>query len=159
MDSKCLIVNCNRKAPDDEAFCAKHRRDDKTKAANLRAAHDVIAEQLEIRQRLEEERQEHLEAITNLGAIITRLRRRSITHVCASDAPRIAAWLRSQCQDPMLPEFAEFLSVFADAVEKGDWQFQPVTAECPASHDGLHHVDTTMKSGPYNCFHCERPMR
>ena len=30
--------------------------------------------------------------------------------------------------------------------------------ECPSSHDGHHHVDTSMESGPYNCFHCERPM-
>ena len=31
--------------------------------------------------------------------------------------------------------------------------------DCPSSHDGLHHVDTSMESGPYNCFHCERSMR
>ena len=30
--------------------------------------------------------------------------------------------------------------------------------ECPSSHDGRHHVDTSMESGPNNCFHCERPM-
>ncbi len=30
--------------------------------------------------------------------------------------------------------------------------------ECPYSHDGFHHVDTSMESGPNNCFHCERPM-
>ena len=30
--------------------------------------------------------------------------------------------------------------------------------DCPASHDGRHHVDTSMESGPNNCFHCERPM-
>lgn len=30
--------------------------------------------------------------------------------------------------------------------------------ECPSSHDGFHHVDTSMESGPNNCFHCERPM-
>lgn len=27
--------------------------------------------------------------------------------------------------------------------------------ECPSSHDGFHHVDTSMESGPNNCFHCE----
>lgn len=31
-------------------------------------------------------------------------------------------------------------------------------AECPSSHDGYHHVDTSMESGPSNCFHCERTM-
>lgn len=30
--------------------------------------------------------------------------------------------------------------------------------ECSLSHDGRHHVDTSMESGPNNCFHCERPM-
>lgn len=29
---------------------------------------------------------------------------------------------------------------------------------CPYSHDGLHHVDTSMESGPNNCFHCEGKM-
>ncbi len=32
-------------------------------------------------------------------------------------------------------------------------------AQCPSSPDGRHQVDTSMESGPYNCFHCERPMR
>lgn len=31
-------------------------------------------------------------------------------------------------------------------------------AECPSSPDGRHQVDTSMESGPNNCFHCERPM-
>ena len=30
--------------------------------------------------------------------------------------------------------------------------------ECPLSPDGRHHVDTSMESGPNNCFHCEQPM-
>ncbi len=30
--------------------------------------------------------------------------------------------------------------------------------ECPSSEDGFHHVDTSMESGPNNCFHCEMPM-
>ena len=30
--------------------------------------------------------------------------------------------------------------------------------DCPCSHDGFHHVDTSMESGPNNCFHCERKM-
>ena len=30
--------------------------------------------------------------------------------------------------------------------------------ECPTSHDGFHHVDTSMESGPNNCFHCEGKM-
>lgn len=31
--------------------------------------------------------------------------------------------------------------------------------ECPRSPDGKHQVDTSMESGPNNCFHCEQPMR
>lgn len=30
--------------------------------------------------------------------------------------------------------------------------------ECPSSPDGQHQVDTSMESGPNNCFHCEAPM-
>lgn len=30
--------------------------------------------------------------------------------------------------------------------------------ECPSSPDGKHQVDTSMESGPNNCFHCEAPM-
>lgn len=30
--------------------------------------------------------------------------------------------------------------------------------ECPSSPDGRHQVDTSMESGPNNCFHCEAPM-
>lgn len=33
-----------------------------------------------------------------------------------------------------------------------------VEVECPSSPDGRHQVDTTMESGPDNCFHCEAPM-
>ncbi len=31
--------------------------------------------------------------------------------------------------------------------------------ECPSSPTGNHIVDTSMESGPNNCFHCEAPMR
>jgi hypothetical protein len=30
--------------------------------------------------------------------------------------------------------------------------------ECPNSPNGRCHVDTSMESGPNNCFHCERAM-
>ena len=30
--------------------------------------------------------------------------------------------------------------------------------ECHTSPTGNHIVDTSMESGPHNCFHCERPM-
>lgn len=26
--------------------------------------------------------------------------------------------------------------------------------ECPMSHDGRHHIDTSMEEGPHHCFHC-----
>lgn len=35
---------------------------------------------------------------------------------------------------------------------------EPVGEECPLSPDGRHQVDTSMESGPNNCFHCEQPM-
>ena len=31
--------------------------------------------------------------------------------------------------------------------------------DCASSPDGKHQVDTSMESGPNNCFHCERPMK
>ena len=30
--------------------------------------------------------------------------------------------------------------------------------ECDLSPTGFHQVDTSMESGPNNCFHCERKM-
>lgn len=30
--------------------------------------------------------------------------------------------------------------------------------ECPHSPTGRHQVDTSIESGPNNCFHCEAPM-
>ena len=30
--------------------------------------------------------------------------------------------------------------------------------QCPSSPDCRHQVDTSMESGPNNCFHCEQPM-
>ena len=30
--------------------------------------------------------------------------------------------------------------------------------DCSLSHDGRHHVDTSMESGPNNCFHCGEAM-
>lgn len=33
-----------------------------------------------------------------------------------------------------------------------------VLPECASSPDGKHQVDTSMESGPNNCFHCEAPM-
>ncbi len=31
-------------------------------------------------------------------------------------------------------------------------------AQCPQSPTGRHIVDTSMESGPNNCFHCDKPM-
>lgn len=39
-------------------------------------------------------------------------------------------------------------------------QPEPVAVtDSPSSHDGLHHAESTMESGSYNCFHRERSMR
>ena len=34
----------------------------------------------------------------------------------------IVAALKEQCRDPMLPEYAEFLSAYADWIESGEWR-------------------------------------
>ncbi len=36
--------------------------------------------------------------------------------------------------------------------------YQRVGTECPHSPTGFHIVDTSIESGPNNCFHCEAPM-
>jgi len=37
-----------------------------------------------------------------------------------AERARVVAWLREQCGDPMLPEYAEFLAAYADAIERGE---------------------------------------
>jgi Lar family restriction alleviation protein len=37
-----------------------------------------------------------------------------------SERAQIVAWLRGQCRDPMLSQFAEFLGEYANAIERGD---------------------------------------
>lgn len=34
----------------------------------------------------------------------------------------------------------------------------PRATDCPSSPDGRHQLDTSMESGPNNCFHCDAPM-
>jgi hypothetical protein len=36
-----------------------------------------------------------------------------------AEVAQIVAWLRMQCRDPMLPEYAEFLADYADAIAAG----------------------------------------
>jgi len=45
---------------------------------------------------------------------------------------------------------------FSDLLDEIDDAEEP---ECANSPNGRHQVDTTMESGPYNCFYCERSMR
>jgi hypothetical protein len=41
----------------------------------------------------------------------------------------------------------------------GEWAGRAKrSTECTYSPDGRHQVDTSMESGPNNCFHCEAPM-
>lgn len=35
---------------------------------------------------------------------------------------------------------------------------EPDGPECPTSPTRRHIIDTSMESGPHNCFHCERSM-
>jgi hypothetical protein len=48
-----------------------------------------------------------------------------------------------------------------EAVESALETIKPVPTKprvCPSSPNGQHQVDTSMESGPNNCFHCEAPM-
>lgn len=53
----------------------------------------------------------------------------------------------------MTPDDSSFATTFRVATPA-----PAVDAECPSSPDGRHQVDTSMESGPNNCFHCEVPM-
>lgn len=128
MDSQCLMVNCRNKAPDDEAFCAKHRD---TRMRNLEdiphaellvrlaTANEVIAEQLEIRKRLEEERQTHLDAITQLGAIIARLREEA-TQARQAERADVVKWMVRQSRETEDTEDSVFWLTVALLVERGE---------------------------------------
>ncbi len=64
------------------------------------------------------------------------------------------------------------IGTVAGAVVEADWpEYEVVwrmiearvyasspTAQCPQSPTGRHIVDTSMESGPNNCFHCDKPM-
>lgn len=43
--------------------------------------------------------------------------------------------------------------------EGGQETDPPFRHECPNSPTGRHQVDTSMESGPNNCFYCERSMK
>lgn len=45
------------------------------------------------------------------------------------------------------------------AIELEDGNLDDTEPECPASPFGRHQVDTSMESGPNNCFYCERSMK
>ena len=46
-----------------------------------------------------------------------------------------------------------------DAIETADCELgEPKPVECRASPFGRHQVDTSMESGPNNCFFCDQPM-
>lgn len=46
-----------------------------------------------------------------------------------------------------------------DALKETASEAEPKPASCPSSPTGRCIVDSSMESGPNNCFHCERPMR
>ena len=93
MESECLMVNCRNLAPDDQALCAKHRDTRERKLEKiphaellvmLAVANEVIAEQLEVRKRLEED----------LAGSAARHREAAIKQRDAE----IVAWLRQKAQ-------------------------------------------------------------
>lgn len=57
--------------------------------------------------------------------------------------------------------FAASRSAISSAQERAilaRWGRAEPGTECPHSPTGFHIVDTSMESGPNNCFHCEAPM-
>jgi len=78
----------------------------------------------------------------------------------ADDQAQIdAAWERHKAAAPHCERPPEGWFCTRDANHIGPCAARPIAELCPSSPDRIHIVDTSMESGPNNCFHCERPMK
>lgn len=84
-------------------------------------------------------------------------------HLTLTDTNAVIALISEAIDDSMGPDWTSFdaahhvMQWLTDA-GLGIIVLPKRGTDCPASHNGRHHVDTSMESGPNNCFHCERPM-
>lgn len=86
-----------------------------------------------------------------------------MTETAINDTNAIISIIDDAIADSLGPDWNSFQAAHHVMQWLADAGLQIVPApkrgtECPSSHDGFHHVDTSMESGPNNCFHCERPM-
>ncbi len=61
-------------------------------------------------------------------------------------------WLESYLRDT--PHYNSPAAANARAVLRATMH-----SDCPQSHDGRHHADTSMEEGPHHCFHCGTNLR
>lgn len=86
-----------------------------------------------------------------------------MTETPITDTNAIISIIDDAIADSLGPEWNSFQAAHHVMQWLTDAGLQIVPApkrgtECPSSHDGFHHVDTSMESGPNNCFHCEGKM-
>lgn len=81
-----------------------------------------------------------------------------------------AIWLREAAAKLEVQALARSPSIVTPGTEPVDsagkrtdtWNLVPGAQpdpECPSSPDGSHQADTSMESGPNNCFYCEADMQ
>lgn len=86
-----------------------------------------------------------------------------MSRMTLSDTNAVIALISEAIDDSLEPDWTAFDAAHhvMQWLSDAGLEIVPVAqrgTDCPSSHDGFHHVDTSMESGPYNCFHCERPM-
>lgn len=92
-------------------------------------------------------------------AVFNALYAEGLLPLMADDQARIdAAWETHKAAAPHCEAPPEGWFCTRDAGHDGPCAARPVSELCPSSPWRIHIVDTSMESGPNNCFHCERPM-
>jgi len=83
--------------------------------------------------------------------------------MCITDMNAVIALISEAIDDSLGPDWTSFDAAHhvMQWLTNAGLRIVPAptrATDCALSHDGRHHVDTSMESGPNNCFHCERPM-
>ena len=92
-------------------------------------------------------------------AIFDALYAEGLLPLMADDQARIdAAWETHKAAAPHCESPPEGWFCTRQADHPGPCAAHPVSHMCEQSPFRIHIVDTSMESGPNNCFHCERPM-
>lgn len=82
----------------------------------------------------------------------------------AMTSEEVTDLIRDAISDSLSPDWTSYDGAFHVMQWLDDAGLQIVAkpkrgTDCANSPTGFHIVDTSMESGPNNCFHCERPMK